>query len=609
MKTICHAFNETRLIDPAHTAIRYCRKGQWRHYTWPQYFSIAEKLAAGLDHFGIKQGDRVAIASNTRWEWAAFDMAVLGLGAITVPIYHSASKEDFQFILQNSEANCLILENKVQLRAWKECSDCCPNIKTVILLEGETDQEGILSFSEMLTQGQEVIVDRPEFFIRENNKREETDTATILYTSGTTGTPKGVVLTHSQINSEIQDVFGVLGLTSEDVSLSFLPFAHILGRMELWGHIYQQFTMCYAQGIEKIVDNIKEIRPTFLVAVPRIFEKIYAASLTQAESNRSKYKVFSWARSIGKQISNNIMNHKPSSLALVAQYEIAKKAVFNEINKRLGGRIRVAFSGGAPLSAEIAEFFHGLGILILEGYGLTETTGAICVNTPFDFQFGTVGKPLGDVKIKLDKDGEILVKSQKVMIGYYKNEEANQNVFTNGFFRTGDIGEWTSSGHLKITDRKKDLIKTAGGKYVAPQKLEGLFKDNRYISHTLIHGDKRKYIVALFTLNFLAIEEYAKSKNISYQNREALSQDPRVRSLIRSFVAQANTQLASFETIKNFAILPKDFNIDSGELTPSLKVKRKVCDQRYKEILDRLYGIDPKKSKSKPSESPASKQN
>jgi long-chain acyl-CoA synthetase len=313
----------------------------------------------------------------------------------------------------------------------------------------------------------------------------------------------------------------------------------------------------------------------------------------QGESSPLKSKIFKWAMSVGYKVSEARIQKKSPDLATLMEYRIAKRLVFDKFYEKLGGKLRFAVSGGAPLSGEIARFFHAAGLLILEGYGLTETTAAVLVNTPYDYKFGTVGKPIGDVQVKFAEDGEILVRSKKVMRGYYKNPKATEDVFDDqDYFKTGDIGELDAQGFLRITDRKKDLIKTAGGKFVAPQKLENLLKLNKNISNVLIHGDKKKYIVSLVTLNQERIVEFAKQHMISFPTFEELSKHPKVKDLIRNAVAQANSALASFETIKNFAILPTDFTIETGELTPSLKVKRKFCDQKFEAEIRALYGDD-----------------
>ena len=397
------------------------------------------------------------------------------------------------------------------------------------------------------------------------------------------------MITHTQALSEVADAFPLLGVTVRDRSLCFLPFAHILGRVEIWGHGLTGYTMAFAESVDRLKDNLVEVKPTIMMAVPRVFEKIYNGILAQAEASPLKSKVFHWALALGREMSQYKVEKQPVPLDLALKYRLAKKLVFDSISDRMGGRLRFAISGGAPMSRSIAEFFHAAGLLILEGYGLTETTAAVAVNTPFDYKFGTVGKGIGDVRFKIADDGEILVQSKKVMKEYLDDPEATKVAIVDGWYHTGDIGELSPEGYLRITDRKKDLIKTAGGKYVAPQKLEGLLKVSRFISQVHIHGDQKKYVVAILTLNMDSLRAWAGENGIDGKSRGDLVANPKVRKLIKNAVAETNSHLASFETIKNFAILPREFTVESGELTPSLKVKRKVVDDHYKALVDSLY--------------------
>ncbi|HEX4924998.1 MAG TPA: long-chain fatty acid--CoA ligase [Bdellovibrionales bacterium] len=573
------------------TAVRYVKNGKWTDMSWSEYVTQIEQIAAGLTTLGVKENTKVAVLSNTRVEWAVADLAILGLGAVTVPIYPSSLPEDAKFILNDSESTVLICENRAMVDKWKLIADKCPGVKHIVTMEPVKDPDvTVIEWNEIKSRGQKKLADTPDLYDKARKKVTLDQTATIVYTSGTTGVPKGVVLIHRCIISEVQEVFELVKIDESDTSLTFLPYSHILGRVELWGHIFLGFTQGYAENIDRIRVNLGDVKPTFLVAVPRIFEKIYNGIISQAEASPVKHKIFKWALEIGREVSAAKIAKKQLSIQALLKYRVAKKLVFDKLAQRLGGRVRFAFSGGAPLSREIAEFFHAANLLVLEGYGLTETTAAVTFNNPFDYRFGTVGKAVGDVQIKIASDGEILIRSDKVMKEYYKNPEATAEVLVDGWFYTGDIGELDSDGFLRITDRKKDLIKTAGGKFVAPQKLENLLKLNKYVSSVLIHGDKRKYIVALITLNADNVMAYARERGIEFNSIKDLSQNPQIQALIREAVAEANNGLASYESIKNFSILPSDFAVDTGELTPSLKVKRKFCDQKYKENLDRLYG-------------------
>ncbi len=586
MKTLSQTLLDAKNRPANQVATEFKKNKKWLTYNWREVFDICEGLALALENGGVKAGDRVAIFSNTRVEWWLTDLAVLGMGAVTVPVYQSSTAADLAFILNNSRTKVLVLEDRHQLKKWESIANQCPSVEKVILFERH---DPALAWDDFLQTGRELAAQNSTF--EQNIKKVKLEnTATILYTSGTTGQPKGVVLTHRQLMSELEDLFPVLGVSEADKTLSFLPYAHIVGRVEALGSVHVGYTLAFAESLEKMRHNLKEVQPTALIGVPRIFEKIYGSIITQIEAHPVKKNLFKWALTVGKQLSKAKRENRTINPLLLSEYWLADRLVFSQFREKMGGRLRFAMCGGAPLATEISELFHAAGILILEGYGLSETTGAVTVNTPFSYDFGTVGRPFGDVEIRLAQDGEILVKSDKVMTSYYENQDATDEVLKEGFFATGDIGEWTLDGFLKITDRKKDLIKTAGGKYVAPQKLENALKLYPLISNVHIHGDQRKYIVALLTLNRQMLIDFAKKHEISYQDVAALTQHDRIRSLVRKIVADVNSQLGSYESIKAFSILLNDFSVDSGELTPSLKVKRKYCDIKYKDTINSLYG-------------------
>jgi len=571
-------------------AVRYKSSLGWTSIHWDAYYKKIEAIGGALMRFGVHQGDRVAIMSSTRWEWGVLDLAALSVGAVTVPVYHNNSPEDVEFILNNSGSKIFICENKATYRLWSSIKDRCPQIEQVIVIENFTsDPKDFFLFEEFITAGQDFLKDDPEAFKNVAATITAQQMASILYTSGTTGKPKGVVLLHSAIISEVSEAFPLCGVTSADETLAFLPFAHVMGRIELWGHAFIGYTVNYAESIEKLRDNLAEIKPTLLVCVPRIFEKIYSSILAQIETKPLKAKIFKLALEVGHQVSDLRLTKQTIPLPLLLQYEVAKKMVLGKIQAAFGGRLRFAISGGAPIHADITKFFHAANVLVLEGYGLTETTAAITVNTPFNYRFGSVGRPIGDVQIKIAEDGEILVKSKKVMKEYYRLPEATQEALTDGWFHTGDIGEILPSGDLKITDRKKDLIKTAGGKYVAPQRLEGLLKINPLISQVVIHGDQKKYIIALLTLDKNVLIQIAQAKGLNYSEWTELCSKNEIINEVKRIVSETNAHLASFETIKKFKILPIEFSVEGGELTPSLKVKRKVLETRYKEEIESLY--------------------
>ncbi len=614
--TVVRRFLETSKRNPSKVAVRFSpslkqdvrnkRGGKgiknqqqvenWLELNWEEYRRLVESLAAGLQAIGVRKGDRIAILANTRVEWAALDLAILGLGAVTVPLYPSSTPEDVAFILHDSQAKTFFVESEDVLhrlkKVWSDTKLRRPERAIVIESHSSKDPVGFIPVSTLdalQQQGATALKSSPALYELAVQEVKVDDIATIIYTSGTTGRPKGVIHTHAQALSEVAEAFPLLGVSSSDVTLTFLPFAHVLGRIEIWGHAVIGYTMGFAESIDRLKQGFQEIRPTLIVAVPRIFEKIHAGILAQADISPLRRKAFDWALGVGREVSLCKQQKKAIPLDIALQYAAARKLVFDSIQDRLGGRLRFAVCGGAPLNQAIAEFFHAAGVLILEGYGLTETTAAVAVNTPFDYRFGTVGKPIGDVKIKIAEDGEVLIQSRKVMREYLGDAQSTAAVLKDGWFHTGDIGELDNEGHLRITDRKKDLLKTAGGKYVAPQRLEGFVKMSPFISNVHIHGDNRKYSVALVTLASETVEPWAKEAGIAYKSIGDLSGHPKVKELIRKAIAEANSNLAPFETIKSFAILERDFTVDQDELTPSLKVKRKVVEERYKDVLNSLY--------------------
>lgn len=572
-------------------AILFKQRDRWISKTWPEYYSDIEAFGSGLLALGVKPKERVAIMANTRYEWSVADHAAMGVHAVVISVYQNNTPADVEYILNNSETRVLILENEALLRVWDEVQPKCPSVEFIILMEAPKNKTApnVFSWAQIEEKGRETLKKNPAAFEDLCRSQKMSDTATLLYTSGTTGLPKGVVITHTQIISEISEAFPIFGVDDTDVSLTFLPYAHILGRIEHWAHAYMGYTMAFAESVEKVRSNLAEIEPTFLISVPRIFEKVYAAISTQIDASPVKKRLFTWAMGVGRRITELKLTHQTIPLELLATYELAQRLVLNKIKLAFGRRLRFAISGGAPLASDISSFFHAAGVLILEGYGLTETTAAITVNTPFNYKFGSVGRAIGDVELKIAEDGEILVRSHKVMKEYYKNPEATAEVMTDGWFHTGDIGQILQGGDLKITDRKKDLIKTAGGKYVAPQKIEGLLKLSPMVTQALIAGDQKKYIVALLTVDPIYLQALAKERGESFSDWKELIPRPWVQDIVRDHIAETNADLASYESIKRFLILPVEFTIEGGELTPSLKVKRKILTQRYQKEIDSLY--------------------
>lgn len=565
------------------SALSYKRNSTWQQLTWKNYFDRIETCAKSLWHLGVRAEDRVCLISETCVEWALIDWSSMALGAIVVPIYPTLADDDLAFILKQTTPKVVFAANhSIALKVLRAVPDL--DCTLVVLRSGQrVTGDGLAQAIPFRTFEilSENVQEGKDFLASHCRTRDTNEVISIVYTSGTTGQPKGVVLTHQQALSEVVEAFDMVGVTKEDRSLSFLPYSHILGRIELWGHGVVGFQMAMSSGLDQLKEEFQQIQPTIAVAVPRIFEKIFHSIQTEMQNTFLSRLVSRWSLSQGYKLSRKIQQGAQVPLQSYLQYALARQLVLKRIQQTLGGKLRFAIAGGAPLSVEVATFFHAVGILVLEGYGLTETTGAITVNSPFDYEIGTVGKPIGDVKIKFGDDGEIFVQSKKVLHGYFTPESTTRiSTPTESWFATGDIGYLNARGCLVLTDRKKDLIKTAGGKYVSPQKIEQLALKHSLISHFVVFGDQQKYAVGLVTLNFSQCEKLFNTRDI---------EDARVQKAVREIVAEMNTHLASFEAIKRFLVLPTELSLEQGDLTPSLKVKRKALASKYKAEIASLY--------------------
>ncbi|HSA59816.1 MAG TPA: AMP-dependent synthetase/ligase [bacterium] len=541
------------------TCWRLYHRGRWVRWSWLEVWERVRDLALGLKVIGVEKCDRVAILAGTRAEWSLADLAVLSLGAVSVPIYPSSTPEQVAFILNNSGAKAVFVEDRGQFRKIAPFRKRLQRLQTLVLMEGSP-------------AGSALTLDRVLLFGRDGHEEAWQEgfrgigsgtTATIVYTSGTTGDPKGAVITHGSFLKEVEAFQYAFDLGRGDTALFFLPLAHIFARALQFWQLASGFEQAYARGLDAVPEDLKTIRPHFTASVPRVFEKF-----------REKIQATLKDASRAKRI-----------LLGTAPFLLSRK-----IRGLFGGRLRYAVSGGAPLSQDLALFFDRHGVRIFEGYGLTETTAGICINTQRDYRFGTVGRPVPGTRIKIAGDGEILVKSPLVFRGYYGDPAATRKVFTkDGWFKTGDVGEFDRDGFLKITDRKKDLIITAAGKNIAPQNIENLLKTTPYISQAMVHGDRRKFLSALVTLNREAVGRWMERRGVRLNGHRSPGRHPEVHRLIRRAVEETNKRLASYETIKKFAILDQDFSQEGGELTPTLKLKRKKVVEKYGDVLDRLY--------------------
>ena len=583
------------------TRYRVKREGAWRDVSWEDHERNVLELAAGLLEDGVRPGEKIALLAGTRPEWMEIDFAILATGAVTIPIYPSNLAAECGYILWNSESALCFVENAAQLAKIREVTGegfdldgrrQRISLRDVYVIDGEGD--GATPLAALRARGKAALEARRAEIEKRVNAIAREDLATIVYTSGTTGPPKGVMQTHGNHLATIEALervgLGEVG-APDQVDFFFLPLAHSFARANEYFGTFMGSTTAFAQGIDTIAADIRETSPTLVPSVPRIFEKIYARILSQRDAGSAFQRaIFDWAVSVGREKSRCLQEGRAVPFLLRLQAAVADALVFGRIHRLLGGRIRYMISGGAPLAREIQEFFHAAGILILEGYGLTETTPTLTINRPDAFRFGTVGRAIEGVELRIAEDGEILARGPNVAQGYFKRPEATAEAWdAEGWFHTGDIGELSEDGFLRITDRKKDLIKTSGGKYVAPQNVENLLKTQRHVSQAVVIGDNRKYCVALITLDLDEVRSWAREQGVPDDDPATLAGHPKVRELLDGEIQAVNRHLASYEQVKYFRILPEDFTQESGELTPSLKVKRKVVSQKYADWIEEMY--------------------
>jgi len=548
-----------------------------------------ERIAFGLRSLGVVPGDKVILlAENGPW-WTMTDYAILSLGAITVPIYTSLVPEQIKYIINDSDAKVVIVSDRKLWEKTAAVQKDLPKVAQFVSFEREP-AEGVLPLEKIKAEGEKVRLADPRLFGITAQAVKPDDTASIIYTSGTTGIPKGVLLSHANFVSNVETLAGIIPFGDKDIDLSFLPLSHVLERLVTFAFMSRGVSMAYAESIETVAENLQEVKPTIMVSVPRLFEKIYARVMDNILAGSSlKKKIFFWALKVGKACGELTLQKQPMPGSLLRRRNLAHKLVFSKILEKTGGRIRFFVSGGAPLAKDIAEFFYALGIVVLEGYGLTESSPVIACNTFDNLKFGTVGKPIPGVEVKIASDGEILARGPNIMKGYYKKEEETREALEGGWLHTGDIGHFDAEGFLVITDRKKDLIVTSGGKNVAPQPIENVLKQNPFIANAVVIGGSRKFIAALIVPNFEKLEEYAKSKGVGYVNRRDLIQNEAVVRFLIEEVDRSTPNLAPYEKVKKIAVLERDFEIERGEITPTLKVKRNIVEEKYKELIDSLY--------------------
>jgi long-chain acyl-CoA synthetase len=572
--------------------LRYRSEGEWRSISSQEVVTRSENIALGLYSLGLRKGDRAAILAANSPQWTLADAGCQFAGIIDVPIYTTLAPQSICYILNDSGARLLFLENGEHYENIAAILPECKSVETVVILQGPLPTtEGLVSLAELEESGGALHARNSNLIADLDKAVMPEDVATLIYTSGTTGEPKGVMLSHNNLVSNVIDASEKYAFAQDDVSLSVLPLSHVFERTAMYLYLFNGMSVHYAESIEKVPENLREVRPTIFVGVPRIFEKVYAkAKLQAAQAGGVKEKIFDWAIEVAKEWAMCRERGEPVPFGLGLKHSIADKLVYSKLRDFFGGRLRYCITGGAALSDDIFLIFTGAGIAIMQGYGLTETSPVISSNNPSGIRVGTVGRPIRNVEVRIAEDGEIEATGPGIMYGYYNKLDATREVFTeDGWFRTGDIGEIDSDGFLKITDRKKELFKTSGGKYIAPTPIEQMIRSSRFVSQAVLVGNGRKFASALIVPNFEMLESYAKHKGLDLSTPAEFCASPKIKDLFERQVAAHTAGLAQYETVKKIALLENELTVDGGELTPTMKVKRRVVDEKYRPVIDGMY--------------------
>ena len=568
--------------------------GAWVSITHREALERVQAISLGLREAGINPGDKVAIVSENRPEWALTDYACLCARATDVPIYPTLTAKQTEYILRDSESVAVFCSTAAQVDKVLEVKSELPGLRHVIAFDASAAQRpGVTSLAALEAKGKAVAAKHPSWKQDALSVKPE-DLATLIYTSGTTGDPKGVMLSHYNIWSNVQACLQMIPIGSGDECLSMLPLSHSYERMVDYTLFQAGVIINYAESFDTVAANLGEVKPTVVLSVPRLYEKVYARVLENALSGSTiKRNIFFWAKRAGEQWATLSLAGLPIPGGLRLKKKLADRLVFAKLRARTGGRIRFFVSGAAPLSADIAKFFYSAGLPVIEGYGLTETSPVLTLNPLDRIKLGTVGRAIPGIELKIASDGEILARGPNIMQGYYKLPEATkETIDADGWLHTGDIGEIDSDGYLKITDRKKELLKTAGGKYIAPQPIELAVKRNKFVANAMMYGDRRKFPIIVIVPNFDNLERWALERSLTYGTHAELIGLADVRAKVEREVMSMLPHLAKFETPKKVVLIEKDFTIESGELTPTLKVKRRVVEQHYKDVIDRAYSAD-----------------
>ncbi|HVF66663.1 MAG TPA: long-chain fatty acid--CoA ligase [Pyrinomonadaceae bacterium] len=569
------------------------KDGLWLRIPGDAFIARVRAVALGLSSLGVRKGDRVALLSENRPDWSVVDLAILSLGAVNVPIYTTQAPDQVRFILEDSGARLLFVSGKKVFRHARPGIDPVTALENVVFFDTDaaSSREGSLTLFELEQRGAELDRAEPEVFGRVLNAVGPSDLATIIYTSGTTGEPKGVMLTHEAFASNVVTISSALPIHSTDIALSVLPLSHIFERTVFYVFCRNGVSVAYAPSFDVVGEYLREVRPTIMTAVPRLFEKVFHKIVrTGTSAGGWRSKIFNWALGVGQRYAEHVDRGETVPPLLEIQQEVASRLVFSKWREGVGGRLRFFVSGGAALSPVLSYSFLGAGVKILQGYGMTETC-IVSANRPEDNRVGSVGLPFPGVEVRVDADGEILVRGPNVMSGYYNHPTETAAVFTeDGWFKTGDVGKVDADGHLYITDRKKELFKLSNGKYVAPQLVESLIKQSQYVSQVVVVGAGRKQPAALIVPDWEALSSALPTPQAEeHTRRVAWSRSPEAVKLVQRDVSELTKTLADYERVRRVALLPEDFSIDGGELTPTLKVKRRVIDEKYSAVIDEIY--------------------
>ena len=595
--SVAHLFRNRVAASPNAGAFMYAVQGpggeRWETDTWTQVDTIVREIGAGLISLGVAAEDRVGIASGTRYEWALADLGVMVAGAATTTIYPTTMADDVAYIVSDSGCVVVFAENAAQVEKLESIREQIPAVTKVVLFDGDPgDGDWVVSLAALREAGRAYLADHPSAVDERIDGTGPEKLSTIIYTSGTTGRPKGVRLLHRSWTYEAAATAAMNIIDEDDLQYLWLPLAHSMGKVLLTLPIQVGCCTAIDGRIDKIVDNLAVVQPTFMGAAPRIFEKAYGrVKMMMEEEGGLKLKLFNWAGDVGREVSELREQGKNPSGLLAGKYAIADKIIMSKIRDRFGGRVRFFISGSAALNQDVARWFDAMGMQVAEGYGLTETSAASFVNRTKAYRYGSVGWPLPGTEVKIAEDGEVLLRGPGVMEGYHNNPAANAEVFTSdGWFQTGDIGELDDRGFLRITDRKKDLFKTSGGKYIAPSAIESTFKGIcPFVSQLVVYGNDRNFVSALVTMDPDAITGWAAANGMEGKSYAEISASPQCRELVQGYIDQLNAGLNRWETIKKFTILDRDLTVDDGELTPSLKLKRKVVSEKYQDLLEAHY--------------------